>query len=217
MSIENVPSSGGAADGENMGKTSLAEGLRRVLDRAEGERVEIRRFFESFQEKGFGILLMIFSLPSALPVPAPGYSIPFGVVLALLALQMLARRHTPWLPKGILKVSFSKAFLEKLVPSAVAFLSRTEALVKPRFLVFTGRGMQMVPLLLVVVMAIFMMIPIPGTNTAPAMVVFMVGMGLTERDGLILCLASLAGVAATVLTCFIITYGKEWVKAKLGM
>ena len=195
----------------------MAWGLRDALDGAEGERVEMRRFFQCFQEKGFGILLMIFSLPSALPVPAPGYSIPFGIVLALLASQMLAGRHTPWLPERMLKVSFSKGLLEKPVPAAVAFLSKTEVLVKPRLLVLTGRGMQMVPLLLVVLMSVFMMIPIPGTNTAPAMVVFMVGMGLSERDGLVLCLASLAGVGAAVLTYFIVTYGKEVVKAWMGM
>ena len=211
MSTENEPGN----PGEGKKETGLAGGLRRVLDGAGDDRVEMRHFFEGFQEKGFGILLMMFSLPSALPVPAPGYSIPFGIVLALLALQMLAGRHTPWLPEKMLKVSFSRAFLEKLVPVAVGFLQKTEVLVKPRFLFFTGRGMQMVPLLLVVLMSVFMMIPIPGTNTAPAMVIFMVGMGLSERDGLVLCLASLAGIGAAILTYFIVMFGKDAVKAGL--
>ena len=34
-------------------------------------------------ERIFGFLFVILSLPSALPVPAPGYSIPFGIVGAL--------------------------------------------------------------------------------------------------------------------------------------
>ena len=195
---------------------SLADGLRSVLDSAKGDKVEMRQFFDCFQEKGFGILLMIFALPSALPLPAPGYSIPFGIILALLAGQMLIGRHTPWLPERMLKVSFSRAFLEKIIPAAVAFLSKTEALVRPRLEFFTSRGMQVLPLLFVILMSTFMMIPIPGTNTAPAMVVFMIGMGLAERDGLILCLSSFAGIAATVVTVLIIKFGKEWLKAKLG-
>jgi len=60
---------------QNTGERSLAEGLREMLEDASGDRVLMRQFFECFREKGFGILLMMFALPSALPVPAPGYSI----------------------------------------------------------------------------------------------------------------------------------------------
>ena len=52
-------------------------------------------------EKGFGMLLVVLSLPSALPVPAPGYSTPFGLVMALIALQMVCGRRTVWLPYKI--------------------------------------------------------------------------------------------------------------------
>ena len=41
------------------------------------------------QERIFGFLLVILSLPSALPVPAPGYSTPFGVLIFLLASWVL--------------------------------------------------------------------------------------------------------------------------------
>lgn len=204
-------------DSSHIEELSLAEGLQRVLDGADGDRIEMRRFFYCFQEKGFGILLMMFALPSALPLPAPGYSIPFGIVLALLAGQVLMGRHTPWLPERMLRVSFKRSFLEKLIPAGVAFLSKTKVLVRPRLEFFTGRLMQILPLLFVILMATFMMIPIPGTNTAPAMVIFMIGMGLSERDGLILCLSSLAGIGATFVTVFIIQHGKEALKSLLGM
>ena len=32
-------------------------------------------------ERVFGFLFVILALPSALPVPAPGYSIPFGILM----------------------------------------------------------------------------------------------------------------------------------------
>ncbi len=195
---------------------SLAEGLREMLERAEGERISMGQFFEGFREKGFGILLMMFSLPSALPLPAPGYSIPFGIILALLALQLLVGRRTPWLPQWVLRISFKRSFMEKMVPAGIAFLARTEALVRPRLQWFAGRAGQLVPVLLVVVMAACMMVPIPGTNTVPAMVVFLIGMGLSQNDGLVLCLGSLAGVGAAVLTGLILKYGKEVIKGWLG-
>lgn len=195
---------------------SLADGLRGLLDSAQGERISMGEFFDAFREKGFGILLMMFSLPSALPVPAPGYSIPFGIILALLALQLAVGRRTPWLPQWVLRISFKRKFMEKMVSAGVAFLARTEVLVRPRLRWFTGRVGQLLPVLLVVVMAGFMMVPIPGTNTAPAMVVFLIGLGLSQNDGLVLCLSSLAGLAAAGLSVLIIQFGKEAIKAWLG-
>ena len=35
-------------------------------------------------ERVFGFLFVILALPSALPVPAPGYSIPFGILVGKL-------------------------------------------------------------------------------------------------------------------------------------
>ena len=197
---------------QNTGERSLAQGLREMLDNATGDRILMRQFFECFCEKGFGILLMMFALPSALPVPAPGYSIPFGIILALLAGQLILGRKVPWLPEWVLRISFKRSFMEKMVPAGIAFLARMETLVRPRFHWFTGRLLQFLPALLVIVMASFMMIPIPGTNTAPAMVIFLIGLGLSQNDGLVLCLSSLAGIGATFLTILILKYGKDIIK-----
>jgi hypothetical protein len=46
-------------------------------------------------ERTFGSLLVILSLPRALPVPTPGYSTPFGVLISLLAIQLISRDKTP--------------------------------------------------------------------------------------------------------------------------
>jgi hypothetical protein len=201
---------------QNTGERSLAEGLREMLENASGDRVLMRQFFECFREKGFGILLMMFALPSALPVPAPGYSIPFGIILALLAGQLILGRKIPWLPEWMLRISFKRSFMEKMVPAGIAFLTRTETLVRPRFQWFSGRLLQLLSALLVIVMALFMMIPIPGTNTAPAMVIFLIGLGLSQNDGLVLCFSSLAGIGATLLTILILKYGMDIIKGWLG-
>jgi hypothetical protein len=201
---------------QNTGERSLAEDLREMIEGASGDRVLMRQFFECFREKGFGILLMMFALPSALPVPAPGYSIPFGIILALLAGQLILGRKIPWLPEWVLRISFKRSFMEKMVPAGIAFLIRTETLVRPRFQWFSGGLLQLLPALLVIVMASFMMIPIPGTNTAPAMVIFLIGLGLSQNDGLVLCLSSLAGIGATLLTILILKYGADIIKGWLG-
>ena len=75
----------------------------------------------------------------------------------------------------------------------------------------------------VVVMAMLMTLPIPTTNTFPAAVIFLIGVGLSEEDGLFCMVATALGVAAIAVYTFVIyiliTQGmegveglKEWVK-----
>src|SRR5690554_3363202 len=91
-------------------KHSLSDNLRHLLEHSPGREISIGSILESVQEKGFGIILMILSLPSALPVPAPGYSTPFGIVLLIIGLQMLQGRQQPLLPARARALTMSREF-----------------------------------------------------------------------------------------------------------
>lgn len=154
---------------------------------------------QAIGEKGFGLLLIIFSLPSALPLPAPGYSTPFGIALALLALQMLFGRRTLWLPKKLEQLRLPPKLAKKMVEAASRFLRSLEKWIKPRHQWIQSRGGQAAMGLLIVLMSALMILPIPLTNTFPAMVIFLVGVGLSEEDGLLAILAFAIGLAALAL------------------
>lgn len=72
-------------------------------------------------------------------------------------------------------------------------------------------------------MGLSMTIPIPGTNTIPAMGVFLIGFGLIETDGVI-CLVgaivALLGGTLTLSILFALWFGGmnalEWLKILLG-
>ena len=77
---------------------TLTEELKQLLQNNTGE-LSIGDICSAINDKGFGLLLIILSLPSALPIPAPGYSTPFGIAIALIGIQMLGGGRTIWLPK----------------------------------------------------------------------------------------------------------------------
>ena len=79
----------------------LGETLQKLLNTDDSRGLSINEVTCAVGEKGFGLLLIVLSLPSALPIPAPGYSTPFGVVMALIALQMICGRKAIWLPKRL--------------------------------------------------------------------------------------------------------------------
>ncbi len=156
-------------------------------------------------ERSFGLFLAVLSFPSALPLPAPGYSTPFGVVILLLALQMLAGRATPWLPPWVLRTSVERKQLQKWVQAGIPWLQRIEQVARPRWKqVCTSRLGQVWLGTWIGLMGIAMIIPVPGTNTLPAMGVFVTAFGLLEEDGILCSLGSLLCVTAGLLTTSIL-------------
>ncbi|MEM8807833.1 MAG: exopolysaccharide biosynthesis protein [Cyanobacteria bacterium P01_G01_bin.38] len=164
-------------------------------------------------ERTFGFLFVLLALPSALPIPAPGYSIPFGVVMLLLALQLIKGTDQPWLPEKWRKRGFERTKVQGFIKAGIPWLKRIEAVSRPRLTpVCTSPVGRLVIGVAIALMSISMMVPIPGTNTLPAIGIFVTGFGLLDDDGAI----SLGGLTLCVmgitLTSLILIFGKETVE-----
>ncbi len=190
----------------------LSDELEHVL-KTDGEALNVETLVARVGDRGFGLLLLVLSLPSALPVPAAGYSVPFGLLLLVLAVQMLIGKTRPVFPRRLEKVRISSSFAEKLIAGAAWIFKRLEWVIRPRMKWVGLRLGRVLMGLLVMAMAVLMMIPIPMTNTFPAFVIFLIGIGLTEDDGLFAIGACLVGVLAVALYAALvwamIVYGPE--------
>jgi len=131
-------------------------------------------------ERSFGALFVLLALPAALPLPAAGYAVPFGLGIFVLGIELIAGRSRPWLPARILKMK-----LPSLDPDsrALALLERIEGLFRARGPGLHGPFRAMVGLTACCLGGL-MMIPIPGTNTLPGACALVMGMGILYRDGL---------------------------------
>ena len=159
---------------------------RYFFEEATREEVTLADILALAGERIFGFLFVILALPSALPVPAPGYSIPFGIALFILAIQMAIGRDRPWLPAKIVQGSMSLKKVQGFVKKGIPWLQKIEALTKPRLAyICTSLPGRTIIGIAIAMMSISMMIPIPGTNTIPAMGIFVTGFGLVEDDGAI--------------------------------
>lgn len=180
-------------------------------------QVTLASILELAGERVFGFLFVLLSLPSALPIPAPGYSIPFGVILFVLAVQLIWGAKVPWLPKRWLSRGIQLQRVQGFLKAGIPWLKRIEVLSKPRLTwVCTTPIGRVIIGIAISLMAISMLIPIPGTNTLPAIGIFVTGFGLLDDDGaislsgLVLCLMGLT------LTSLILLFGYEAVKAAIG-
>lgn len=179
--------------------TRLSVELQRYfLDEADAnqsDQVTLEDILTLAGERIFGFLFVLLALPSALPVPAPGYSIPFGILLFILAVQLITGATVPWMPAGFRTRSLSLTQVQGVVKAGLPWLRRIEAISRPRLTpVCTSLPGRVVIGVAISLMAISMMIPIPGTNTLPAIGIFVTGFGLLDDDGAI----SLGGLVLCV-------------------
>lgn len=178
---------------------------RYFFEELRDKKVTLSEILTLAGERIFGFLFVILALPSALPVPAPGYSIPFGIAMFFLAIQLVIGRDRPWLPAKIMNGSMSLDTVRGFIKKGNPWLQRIEALTKPRMSsICTSLPGRVLIGIAIAIMSISMMIPIPGTNTLPAIGIFVTGFGLVEDDGaisllgLIICALGLA-VSTSIL------------------
>lgn len=165
----------------------LSQELQRYFfDDHQSPEVTLAEIMLLAKERGFGFLMVILSLPSALPVPAPGYSTPFGILIFLLAVQLMIGAKIPWLPPKMMNHPIKLTTVQKFLQAGNPWLQRIEAISRPRltYICTTLPGKITIGSA-IALMAISMMIPVPGTNTLPAMGVFVTSFGLLEDDGAI--------------------------------
>lgn len=181
-------------------------------------QVTLKEILTLAGERTFGFLFVLLSLPSALPIPAPGYSVPFGIVLLLLAVQLVTGRTRPWMPESWNDKAFDLTSVQKIITAGTPWLRRLEAISRPRLTpVCASQPGRIVIGVAISLMSISMMIPIPLTNTLPAMGIFVTGFGLLDDDGAI----SLGGLVLCVmggtLTTLVLLFGYEAVKAGIQL
>ena len=163
--------------------------LSAVLDEIKGtavdhDRISIGQLNDGFHERGFGILLFIFALPMALPLPVPpGINVLLASPLLLLTFQQTIGRRKTWLPDFVSKREFNSASLTKVIDGALPWVQRLECLLRPRLAWVTSGLMSLVIGLSGFIMALSICVPIPLTNTVPSFGIAMMAAGVLARDG----------------------------------
>ena len=165
--------------------------------RGDGERVTVGEILDALDARAFGLVTLIFSIPSIIPMP-PGVPTVVGIALLIVSVQMVFGRHELWLPRFLTKRSFSRPALVSAMEKFAPRIEAIEKIASPRLMFLTGRIGTVLIGLVVLFMALVLILPLPpGGNFPPALACFVLGMGLAERDGVIVLVGLIASIAAT--------------------
>ncbi len=182
----------------------LSDDLGLILREFEVEEVTLREVLAVMHGRGYVLLVMLLALPFSTPIPLPGLSTPFGLVIAMIGAR-LALGQKPWLPAKLLDTRLAPKFFAKVFAAARKILRAFEYFLRPKMLWLTrSAGMQQlhaVPILLNALM-LLLPLPVPMSNVVPAFSILLLAAGLLERDGRFIVagyLAFLVGVGYFVI------------------
>ena len=175
----------------------LSEELAMILREFEVETVTLREVLGLLHGRGYVLLVLLLALPFCTPVPLPGLSTPFGLIIMLIG-GRLAFGAKPWLPARLLDTRLPPKIFAKVFSLTRKIILAFERLLRPRMLWITTPRMQQAHAIPIVVCAMMLLLPlpIPFSNVVPAWGIMLIAGGLLERDGAFI----LAGYIATLIT-----------------
>jgi hypothetical protein len=166
---------------------------------------ELGVIVDRLDERAFGLLLLLLALPCAPPFV---YVLPQIVALPMLALgaQMAAGRQSPWFPAAVRRRRLPLKEFTKVLDFCERYVRWFETIARPRLPAVTGRTGARIAGALVMVPALSVLAPFPGTNTVPGIGIAITSLGLIQRDGLLVILGLMIGLGWVAAFLFVAVF-----------
>ncbi|MHB1155416.1 MAG: exopolysaccharide biosynthesis protein [Phycisphaerales bacterium] len=195
----------------------LSEELARLIPMLAERSVTLRQVIDVLRGRAYTLLLILLALPFCTPIPLPGLSTPFGLVIALIGFR-LSLRQKPWLPARLLDTTLPPRFFTRVLSATRRFIRFLEWGLRPRLTFLIDQrvlshlwGMM----ILASGLLLLLPLPIPFSNLLPAMVVVLTAAALLERDGYCAIAATMMMVLTLAFYAALIWGGAEgidWLK-----
>ncbi len=187
-------------------KTSVEKGDRTsqvlldiLLKNPDLEHFTVEKLLNEIGTSSFGTALMFFAIPEVIPIPIPGMSALVVLPTGILSAQMIAGRKQVRLPKFLLERIVPRKAVAAAIHAILPFLKKAEKVTKPRWEWATTPQAQRIIGIFVFLLAASIAFPMPGFNMAQAIGMFIIGLGLVEKDGLLVCAGVVIGLLGVVL------------------
>jgi hypothetical protein len=170
--------------------------LEEILDSAPADYFTLGWLTATLEQRSFGIMILFLGLLGTAPV---GSTVP-GLLLAVLAVQMIAGRGQPIFPQFIATRRLPTQSLRLVGERAIPFLKFLERAIHPRWPVAFEAARRAVGVVILLLTAVLLLFPLPLSNVVPAIVIAVISLAYIEEDGLLLLVALFVAVTLIGLT-----------------
>ena len=163
----------------------LSEELTLLIASFADRPVRLQDVIAVLHGRAWIMLLLVLSLPFCTPIPLPGVSTPFGFVIALIGFR-LSLRQKPWLPQILLNRQIPAGFFPRVLSAARKVVKLLELFLRPRFTwLLDTEFLHHIygAMILTAGILLLLPLPVPLSNTLPALTVVFLAGAMLERDG----------------------------------
>jgi hypothetical protein len=166
---------------------SLIRHLRSILPAT--DTISVDAFLSLVGVHGFIFFLLVLAVLNLVIFMLPGFSIVFGVPMAIFAVQMLLGIKVPIFPKWVCNKQIRVRVLNTGLTKASELVEVIERYIRPRWLFLTHGQMRRIHALLALVLALMVAVPVPLLNIPPTLGIIFLATGLMQRDGVFVAIA----------------------------
>ncbi len=165
--------------------------------------ISIAHIRNTLGNRSFAPLLVLFAAFNLIPLP-PGASALLGLPLVIVSAQMAYGKKRAWLPAFVMNRSLSAEQFRTVMEWVIPRLVRLERLIRPRYWPFWRNQGDRVIGIIALILAIVVTLPIPLGNWLPAFSTALLGLALSERDGILFAIGGAVGVASMAVIAAVI-------------
>ena len=168
--------------------------LKRLIDQAPKDKVDLDWLLGHLQKRAFGLLLLIL----AIAILVPGLGIIASIAIAYPAVEMMIGRDRPSLPRFLTKRAIETRRFTKWSARILSVLRAIERVSRSRWHTPRGATNRAVGLL-VLLLAISGIWPLPLINVLPAVTIALLAVALLQEDELLLAVSFAFGILSLVV------------------
>lgn len=173
------------------------------------EGMTIKELLDLLGDRGRLIACMILAAPFLIPLSIPGTGVVVGFIILLISLSIVMDNYYI-VPEILLRYELSFKNMIKILDACFRMLNFLEKYMKPRLLVMTNKKSSKISnnIFLVFSSILFIIpLPIPLTDTLPALGIFLLSAGILECDGYLILSGYLVVTITTIYFTFITILG----------
>lgn len=185
--------------------SDLTDILHAIADKTSGEKINLIDIVEALKYRGFGALMMAPALIVVLPTGAiPGMPLLCGILIILIASQLLVGKNFPWLPQQLKSISFKRSKYKTAIDKAKPYTEWIDSFFHPRLKMLTGEIAKRTIAFLCIGLAIMLIAFgfVPFAAALPATAILLFGLALSVHDGLL----TLVGLIIMAISISVIPY-----------
>lgn len=180
---------------------------------SQNETITLWEITSLFGHSSLYVLIALMAVPFLQPIPLIGFSTIFGTIVIITGLFIVAGAKL-FLPDRIKRIALKQKSVLKMCKGAETLSIKMKMFIRPR-----GRFMLRHTLVRKVTgvfisycgLLLSLPIPLPGTNTFPALAIFIMALASLEEDGITLMLGYFVAVVATFYIWFVVIKPIEYI------